>query len=287
MRAGRFYAPGVARGDLVVGVMPAARMAVVARTVSAVAAARGLRPVLREMWAGADDLARVRDGEVDVGVLIGPVATDGLHTRSLGDVARVAVLAAGSAWQRRGRIELADLLELPTFHRPEGIDPRWRSHWMLAHERRGEPRLTRSAPSTDTEALLTIAAGGGVGVAPATWLLDRPFAGCTAVPVAGLSPAPVLALAPAPPTRLQRDVLRALESAFRRRDIDAGPADALTPAERTVCSLLARGWSNRRIAEELHVSPRTVETQVSSALRKVGASGRTELAVRWARLSAE
>jgi DNA-binding NarL/FixJ family response regulator len=55
----------------------------------------------------------------------------------------------------------------------------------------------------------------------------------------------------------------------------------LTPTETRVVQLVAKGMSNREIADELHVSQRTVESHVSNMLGKTGLSNRTELA-RWA-----
>jgi DNA-binding NarL/FixJ family response regulator len=46
-----------------------------------------------------------------------------------------------------------------------------------------------------------------------------------------------------------------------------------------VVRLLAAGHPNAEIARELFVSPRTVHTHVSNALRKTNCSNRTELAV--------
>jgi DNA-binding NarL/FixJ family response regulator len=55
----------------------------------------------------------------------------------------------------------------------------------------------------------------------------------------------------------------------------------LTPTEVRVVQFVSKGMSNREIADELHVSQRTVESHVSNMLGKTGLSNRTELA-RWA-----
>ena len=57
--------------------------------------------------------------------------------------------------------------------------------------------------------------------------------------------------------------------------------EGLTQRERTVAALIARGKSNREIADELVVAPRTIETHVSSILSKLGFTSRTQIAV-WA-----
>jgi DNA-binding NarL/FixJ family response regulator len=53
--------------------------------------------------------------------------------------------------------------------------------------------------------------------------------------------------------------------------------DSLTEAEQRVVGFIADGLSNGRIAERLYISKRTVETHVSSIMRKLGASSRAEL----------
>ncbi|MGK5498082.1 helix-turn-helix transcriptional regulator, partial [Streptomyces sp. URMC 125] len=60
----------------------------------------------------------------------------------------------------------------------------------------------------------------------------------------------------------------------------AGPAEAfgLTPRECDVLGLVAAGHSNRRIAEELFISPKTAGVHVSNILAKLGVSGRGEAA---------
>ncbi len=57
--------------------------------------------------------------------------------------------------------------------------------------------------------------------------------------------------------------------------------DLLTPREWDVLRLLARGYAYKEIASELYISVKTVETHVSSVLRKTQLSNRYELS-RWA-----
>jgi DNA-binding NarL/FixJ family response regulator len=57
--------------------------------------------------------------------------------------------------------------------------------------------------------------------------------------------------------------------------------DQLTPRERQVLRLIARGYSYRDIATELAISVKTVETHVSSVLRKLQLSNRHQLTT-WA-----
>ncbi|WP_051943007.1 ATP-binding protein [Streptacidiphilus rugosus] len=60
--------------------------------------------------------------------------------------------------------------------------------------------------------------------------------------------------------------------AARRAD-----ADPLTSREREVAHLVVQAWSNRRIADELVLSERTVESHVRSILAKRGCANRAEL----------
>jgi DNA-binding NarL/FixJ family response regulator len=57
--------------------------------------------------------------------------------------------------------------------------------------------------------------------------------------------------------------------------------DVLTPREREVLQLIARGYTYREAAEELYLSVKTIETHVSAVLRKLQLSNRREL-TRWA-----
>jgi NarL family two-component system response regulator LiaR len=57
------------------------------------------------------------------------------------------------------------------------------------------------------------------------------------------------------------------------------PLHRLTPREREVLVLIARGQSNKRIAHELALSEKTVKTHVGHVLAKLGVSDRTQAAV--------
>lgn len=57
--------------------------------------------------------------------------------------------------------------------------------------------------------------------------------------------------------------------------------DQLTPREKDVLRLIARGFAYKQVARKLNISVKTVESHVSSVLRKLQLSSRHELA-RWA-----
>lgn len=73
-----------------------------------------------------------------------------------------------------------------------------------------------------------------------------------------------------------RDLLIAAGGRVRKSTQHA--PDALTRSERRVVDMASAGLSNREIAETLFVGVRTVEVHLTSAYRKLGVSGRTELA---------
>ncbi len=77
-------------------------------------------------------------------------------------------------------------------------------------------------------------------------------------------------------------VLRRLIGAFtppRSTSPDSGPMAALTPREREVLVLVARGRSNAEIAAELVLSEATVRTHVGHVLTKLAARDRTQAVI--------
>jgi DNA-binding NarL/FixJ family response regulator len=90
-----------------------------------------------------------------------------------------------------------------------------------------------------------------------------------------------------PDQTLQRHFLQHTQALFPRRRqpsphrLTKKTFEGLTQRERAVAALIARGKSNRQIADQLFVAPRTIETHVHSILSKLGFTSRAQIAV-WA-----
>jgi DNA-binding NarL/FixJ family response regulator len=80
--------------------------------------------------------------------------------------------------------------------------------------------------------------------------------------------------------RLAGFVLDAFAGSIAVAQVDED-LDRLTEREREVMRLIARGYAYKEVASELFISVKTVETHVSSVLRKLQLSSRHEL-TRWA-----
>jgi DNA-binding NarL/FixJ family response regulator len=75
-------------------------------------------------------------------------------------------------------------------------------------------------------------------------------------------------------------LLAAFASANEPR-VQAQPIAPLTDREEEMLVTVARGRTNAEIADELHVSLRTVKTHLASLMQKIGARNRVEIAM-WA-----
>ncbi|MEV7096270.1 AAA family ATPase [Amycolatopsis sp. NPDC051045] len=129
----------------------------------------------------------------------------------------------------------------------------WRTTASLALRRLGH----REAAATLAAEELSLAERWGTAAALEA-LRDRVAAGHRAVPAPRrpADPPPALRFPPARP-------------------------DALSPAEREVAELAARGLANREIARELSIALRTVELRLTKVYRKLGLQGRGALADHW------
>jgi RNA polymerase sigma factor (sigma-70 family) len=80
----------------------------------------------------------------------------------------------------------------------------------------------------------------------------------------------------------QQEVIEALRFIVRERESNREAQlaiDRLTPREREVLQALAEGWSDKEIAQRLHVSVGTVHTHVASILSKFEVSSRLQALV--------
>ena len=72
---------------------------------------------------------------------------------------------------------------------------------------------------------------------------------------------------------------RLMEELNPRKPKHATPQETLSEREIEVLKLVARGFSNQGIAEQLIISPKTAKTHVSNILSKLGLASRTQAAV--------
>jgi two-component system, NarL family, response regulator LiaR len=78
--------------------------------------------------------------------------------------------------------------------------------------------------------------------------------------------------------RLSAELLTRLTQAFRRPP-PTDPLQPLSPRERDVLALIARGQSNRQIARDLSIGEQTVKTHVRSILIKLSLQDRVQAAI--------
>ena len=57
------------------------------------------------------------------------------------------------------------------------------------------------------------------------------------------------------------------------------PAESLSPREAEILALIARGWTNSEVSDELFLSFNTVKSHIRSAYRKIDVDSRTQAVV--------
>jgi DNA-binding CsgD family transcriptional regulator len=83
-------------------------------------------------------------------------------------------------------------------------------------------------------------------------------------------------LGASPCAKRARGELQATGETARKRDVST--LDDLTPQELRIARLAAAGDTNREVAAQLFVSPKTVEYHLRKVFAKLGVSSRVELA---------
>jgi predicted ATPase/DNA-binding CsgD family transcriptional regulator len=151
-----------------------------------------------------------------------------------------------------------------------------------------------AAPAQRTQQYLDAAGGFGQEALTELWEQGLGLSPDAAVTLA-LSPGPqatadrpgsggeshdglAAAVPKAPPPSLTPRLNRASSLA---RPSSLAPAPSLTPREREITALIARGYSNKGIAEELVISPATAARHVANILSKLGFTSRAQIAA-WA-----
>jgi DNA-binding NarL/FixJ family response regulator len=138
------------------------------------------------------------------------------------------------------------------------------------HERTPAVRFLALSVSDAAEDVIAIIRAGASGYVTKTISADELAAAITRVADGDAVFSP----------RLAGFVLDAFRDAPTMPAIDP-EIDQLTPREREVLRLLARGYAYKEIAAELFISIKTVETHASNVLRKLQLSNRHQL-TRWA-----
>ncbi len=128
----------------------------------------------------------------------------------------------------------------------------------------GRPAIVVLTSATDDEHLVRAMQAG------ATSYLLKTAAGDDVIAAVRAAALGTASLSPELLTRLTRAI---------RRPPPPDPLKPLSPREREVLELIARGHSNRQIARDLVIGEQTVKTHVRSILAKLGLQDRVQAAV--------
>lgn len=229
---------------------------------------------LEHGWAALVTLQRLAAGELDALLISGPLADDRIRSRTVAHVVPALYVAAEHRLAAQASTTLAQAIDQPTFRRPEDVDPAWRDTWLLSVPRGEGPRYSAGPAVDDLDAQRVIGCGRATGVAPTSWCRQP---GITALPILDATPVPVqLVTRNEEPSSALEMFANEIQDACS--DLCRGP---LTAAEQRVVDLLAGGDTNQEIAQRLHLSVRTVESHISSSLRRTGSRSRTHLVAWW------
>jgi DNA-binding NarL/FixJ family response regulator len=78
-------------------------------------------------------------------------------------------------------------------------------------------------------------------------------------------------------SRMARHILGVIAASAKPKPLaPEKPKERLSPREQQVLQLISLGWSNRKIAETLHRSANTIDTQIKSIYRKLAVNSRTQ-----------
>jgi DNA-binding NarL/FixJ family response regulator len=139
-------------------------------------------------------------------------------------------------------------------------------HAVLAalHDAPHRPAVVVLTSATDDEHLVRAMQAGATSYLLKTAAGDDVIAAVQAAAVGTASLSPELL------TRLTLAI---------RRPPPPDPLEPLSPREREVLELIARGYSNRQIARDLVIGEQTVKTHVRSILAKLGLQDRMQAAI--------
>lgn len=183
----------------------------------------------------------------------------------------VAEATTGEAAIERARLEQPDVI-LMDLHLP-GIDGLQAMREILAASPRKVPRVIVLTSDVSDRFVVEAMTAGAVGYLLKSHDTDR-LVDTVRRALDGES-----TVSPRMTPRILRELT---ELSPNERDWKG--IESLSPAERRVTTVLASGkTTNEEIAAALHVSPYTVRSQITSAIRRLGLADRTQLALWGAR----
>ena len=82
---------------------------------------------------------------------------------------------------------------------------------------------------------------------------------------------------------MSSNIARKVIQSFHQADSRNAPAENLSPREREILDLLAKGYADKEIADALSIGFQTVHTHVRNIYRKLHVRSRTEAVAKYLR----